>query len=155
MLTDEIKEKISGVIAEMGGDRHAASIDGLRLVQETRGWVNDEDLHELAAFLDMSPAELDGVATFYSLIYRQPVGRHVIHLCNSVSCWTVGYERIQRKIESLLNVSYGGTTADGKFTLLSIACLGVCDAAPAMMIDGKTYMNLTEENVESILGSFE
>lgn len=155
MLTDEIKEKISGVIAEMGGDRHAASTDGLRLVQETRGWVNDEDLHELAAFLDMSPAELDGVATFYSLIYRQPVGRHVIHLCNSVSCWTVGYERIQRKIESLLNVSYGGTTADGKFTLLSIACLGVCDAAPAMMIDGKTYMNLTEENVESILGSFE
>jgi NADH-quinone oxidoreductase subunit E len=155
MLTEEMKRKIRGAIAEMGGRGRAACIDALRLVQETRRWVNDEDLHDLAAFLEISPAELESVATFYNLIYRQPVGKHVIHLCNSVSCWTVGYERIKRRIESLLNVTYGGTTADGKFTLLPVACLGVCDRAPAMMIDGRTYMDLTEENVGAIFASLD
>ena len=104
-------------------------------MQRHRGWVSDEALADVGVFLRVSVDELDTLATFYNLIYRRPVGRHVILVCDSMVCWVLGYERLVRALEDELDVELGGTTADGRFTLLPIVCLGACDQAPAMLID--------------------
>src|SRR5262249_28598428 len=95
--------------------------------------------------------ELDGVATFYNLIFRRPVGQHVILLCDSVSCWIMGYERLQTHLRTRLGITLGETTADGQFTLLPIPCLGTCDHAPALMIDDALYRDLDPEKLDLVL----
>lgn len=135
--------------------RRAAAIDALRLVQRHRGWVSDEAIRDLAGALETSVEDLDGVATFYNLIYRRPVGRHVILLCDSVSCWIVGYRALRRRLEERLGIGFGETTDDGRFTLLPIACLGACDGAPALMIDEDLHRDLTPERLDEILGRYE
>ena len=112
------------------------------VVQKHRGWVSDEALRDVAAMISMSADELDGVATFYNLIYRRPVGRHVILFCDSVSCWIVGYEKIRRALEAQARHPLGETTADDRFTLLPIVCLGACERAPALMIDEDTHFDV-------------
>ena len=134
--------------------KQAVSVEALKVVQKHRGWVSDESLRDVAALLEMSPDELENVATFYSLVFRQPVGRHVIYLCNSVSCWVMGYEKIRAALKERLNIQFGETTQDGRFTLLPIVCLGNCDRAPAMMIDQDLHQNLTPDSLENILGQY-
>lgn len=131
--------------------RSAVAIDGLKIVQKHHGWVSDESLSGLAAYLDMSDAELDGIATFYSLIYRKPVGEKVISLCDSVSCWIKGYARLEKHIGKKLGVNLGGTTPDKRFTFLPAPCLGACDRAPVMMVGDDTHLDLTEEKIDQIL----
>ena len=114
--------------------RSAVAIDALKIVQAHRGWVSDESLRAIARHLSMSPDELDGIATFYNLIYRQPVGDKVILLCNSISCWIKGCDSLQQKISEQLGVGLGETTADNRYTLLPVTCLGACDKAPVMMV---------------------
>ena len=135
-------------------DPHAVSIDALKIVQRRRGWVTDEALRDVAAFLDISPHDLDGVATFYNLIYRQPVGRHVILVCDSVSCWIRRYDRVRQALTARLGIDFGQTTADNRFTLLPIVCLGACDHAPVMMIDEDTHRDVEPERIEEILSRY-
>jgi NADH-quinone oxidoreductase subunit E len=99
----------------------------------------------------MTPDELDSVATFYSLIYRQPVGRHVILICDSVTCWIMGYEDLLAHLTDCLGIGLGETTEDGRFTLLPVACLGACDHAPAMMIGDELYDDLDRLKIDRIL----
>lgn len=115
--------------------RRAVCLDALRIVQRHRGWVSDAALAEVAEFLGLSAAELEGVATFYNLLHRKPVGRHVIWVCDGVSCWLTGYGRLRRQLEQQLGVALGETTSDNRFTLLPIVCLGACDRAPVLMVD--------------------
>lgn len=131
--------------------KQAVCIDAMRIVQRHRGWLSDESIHDIAELLGMPPAELESVATFYNLIYRKPVGRHVILLCNSVSCWIMGYERLREHLSNRLGIQFGETSSDGRFTLLPIVCLGVCDHAPALMIDNELYRDLSPESVDHIL----
>ncbi|MDT0602735.1 NADH-quinone oxidoreductase subunit NuoE [Thalassotalea castellviae] len=131
--------------------REAAGIEALKVVQSHRGWISDESLHVIAAYLKMSSAELEGVATFYNLIYRQPVGKYVIHLCNSVSCHLTGYQQVLHAIEQHLNIGYGQTTEDNRFTLLSNVCLGGCDKSPVMMIGKQHYEQLTPKKAVEII----
>jgi NADH-quinone oxidoreductase subunit E len=149
---EEIAE-IEALIAEYP-DPRAASIEALMVVQKQRRWVSDEALRDVAAMISMEATELEGVATFYNLIYRRPVGRHVILLCDSVSCYIVGYETIRRALEQKLGIRYGQTTEDDRFTLLPIACLGACERGPALMIDEDTHFNVTEELLDSILAAY-
>ncbi len=135
--------------------RTAAAPEALKIVQRRCGWVSDADVVELAEFLQMTPAELDGVATFFNLIFRRPVGRHVIFICDSVSCWIMGYHALRELLIARLGITLGETTPEGRFTLLPIACLGACDQAPAMMIDGELHGLLTPEKVEEILSKYE
>jgi len=132
--------------------RSAVAIDALKIVQKYHGWVSDESLDALADYLGMSSAELDGIATFYSLIYRHPVGEKVISLCDSVSCWIKGYNQLQRHISDRLGIELGETTSDGRFTFLPAPCLGACDRAPVMMVGDETHLDLTEAEVDRILG---
>ncbi len=114
-------------------DRRSACIDAMLTVQRHRGWVSDEGLRDIAEFLDMTVADLDGVATFYNLIYRRPVGRTILLVCNSVSCWIMGCNRVFDALSAHLGIRPGETTADERFTLLPICCLGACDRAPVLL----------------------
>ncbi|HTH98906.1 MAG TPA: NADH-quinone oxidoreductase subunit NuoE [Stellaceae bacterium] len=134
--------------------RRAASVEALLAVQRRHGWVSDQHLAEVAAILGMSPAELDGVATFFNLIFRRPVGRHVILLCDSVSCWVMGCEVAREHLKRRLGIRPGETTADGRFTLLPIVCLGHCDHAPAMMVDEDLHGDLDPARLDAALGKY-
>jgi len=111
MLTAQEQQEIA---AELGHypEKRAACIEALKIVQQHRGWVSDESLRDIAAFLEMTPDELDGVATFYNLIFRKPVGRHVILVCDSVSCWIMGYDRLRERLTARLGIRPGETTPD-------------------------------------------
>jgi NADH-quinone oxidoreductase subunit E len=132
-------------------DPRAVSIEALKIVQKHRGWVSDESLRELAEHLDISAADLDAVATFYNLIFRRRVGRHVIFVCTSVSCWIMGCEGIQKELKARLGIDAGGTTADDRFTVLPIPCLGACDHAPALLIDGDLHRDVDPARLGEIL----
>lgn len=131
--------------------RPAVAIDALKIVQKHHGWVSDESLKALANYLDMSNAELDGIATFYSLIYRKPVGEKVISLCDSVTCWIKGYKRLEQHISQQLDIGLGETTADNRYTFLPAPCLGACDRAPVMMVGDDTHLDLDEDKINAIL----
>ncbi len=135
--------------------RQNACISALRIVQQHReGWVSDEAIQDIAQFLEMTPDEVDSIATFYNLIHRRPVGQHIIRVCTSVSCWLLGYERIRRHLSERLEIPFGQTTADGRFTMLPIQCLGTCDHAPALMIDEELHRDLTPEKIDEILETY-
>jgi NADH-quinone oxidoreductase subunit E len=154
MLTAEERQEIAGKLAEYP-TRQAMSIESMLIVQRHRGWVSDENLKDLSELLGLSVADFDGVATFYNLIRRKPVGRHVALICDSVSCWIMGCDRMRDRLCSTLGTPMGGTTADGRFTLLPIVCLGACDHAPAMMIDGTLYEDLDEQRIEEVVAKYE
>ena len=123
----------------------------MKIVQRHRGWVSDESLRDIGELLEMSSADLDGVATFYNLIFRKPVGRHVVMLCDSVSCWIMGYERMREHLTSRLGIQFGETTPDNRFTLLPIVCLGACDHAPAMIVNNNLHGDLDPEKIDKLL----
>ncbi|MGH8474181.1 MAG: NADH-quinone oxidoreductase subunit NuoE [Methylococcales bacterium] len=133
--------------------KSGASIEALKIVQKHRGWVSDDSLRQVAGLLEMSVDELDGVATFYNLIYRRPVGRKVILCCDSVSCWMLGSDRVREKISQRLGIEYGETTADGEYTLLPIVCLGACDHAPVVMVGEDLHHDVDDARLEEIFGS--
>jgi NADH-quinone oxidoreductase subunit E len=153
MLSERERERIEEE-AGLHEQRRAAVSEALLIVQESRGWVSDESVADVAEILGMSVAEVEGIATFYELIFRRPVGKHVIMLCDSVSCWITGEQRILSHLTKRLGIGYGETTPDGRFTLLPVGCLGACDAGPAMMIDGMLYDHLTPERADEILGTY-
>jgi NADH-quinone oxidoreductase subunit E len=154
MLTTEEKFKIEQAIS-LVPVKKAAGIEALKIVQDHRRWVSDESLRDIAEFMKMSPEELDSVATFYNLIFRKPVGRHVILVCDSISCWVMGYESVLQHLTKRLGIRYGETTVDGRYTLLPNCCLGTCDCAPALMIDDDLYRNLTTDQLDEILKKYE
>ena len=135
-------------------DRQSAAIDALMIVQRHRGWVSDESLAAIARLLGMSMANLDSIATFYNLIYRKPVGRHVVMVCDSVSCFVMGADGLRKSVESHLGIALGETTDDNRFTLLPIVCLGACDRAPTMMIDDELIGDVTAEKLGEIFERF-
>ena len=154
MLTEDDKTQIFAELAKAGGRAQAAGTEALKVVLRRHGWVSDEHLCEAAGLLGLSPAELDSVATAYNLLRRRPAGRHVILLCDSVSCWVIGYTTVLEHLRRRLGIDLGQTTPDGRFTLLPNACLGLCEQAPAMLVDGNVHGNLTANGVDEALGLY-
>ena len=154
MLSKEEIERIEKEAAKFPV-KSAASIEALKIVQDKQKWVSDEALAEVAGILEMSVTELENVATFYNVIFRKPVGRHVIFMCDSISCWVMGCENIKAQFNKKLGISYGETTKDDRFTLLPIQCLGNCDQAPAMMVDNDLHSNLTAEKIDELLQKYQ
>ena len=153
MLSAEERKRIEEHAAAFESGRAAVS-EALMTIQESRGWVSDEAVRDVAEALGMSPDEVEGIATFYELVFRRPVGRHVILVCDSVSCWTTGSQEILDHLTRSLGIRPGQTTKDGRFTLLPAGCLGVCERAPAMMIDDEVFGDLTPEKVDRILAGY-
>jgi NADH-quinone oxidoreductase subunit E len=136
-------------------DARAACVEALKIVQRHRGWVADGPLADVARLLGMTPAELDAVATFYNLVFRRPVGRHVILFCDSASCWIMGCGNLAGALSGQLGIDPGETSADGRFTLLPTVCLGACDRAPALMIDDTLHGDVDPDQLERLLARYE
>jgi NADH-quinone oxidoreductase subunit E len=154
MLTEDERQEIEAEVQHYD-QKKAACVEALKIVQRHRGWVSDRGIRDIAEFLDMTPDELDSVATFYSLIFRKPVGRHVILICDSVTCWIMGYEDLLAHLMDRLGIGLGETSEDGRFTLLPVACLGACDHAPAMMVGEDLYSDLDHDKIDQILEQYE
>lgn len=135
-------------------DKKAVGLEALKIVQKHQGWVSDESLLAIAKYLELPVADLEGVATFFNLVYRQQVGKNVILFCDSVSCWIMGCEGIKSHIQEQLAIDYGETTEDGDFTLIPVPCLGDCDRAPVMMVGPDLHRNLTPEKIDSIIKEY-
>jgi NADH-quinone oxidoreductase subunit E len=153
MLSPEEKAAIDKEIAKVP-IRKGAGLKALMVVQQNHGYISDDYLKAVADYVGMSATELDSIATFYNLIYRKPVGRHVIRICDSVSCWIMGYDSVVKKISEHLDIQLGQTTKDNQFTLLPAQCLGTCDHAPALMINDELYRDLDINNVIEIINSY-
>lgn len=154
VIPEEAKQEIEKLFEHLP-HKQAACIDALKIVQKYNRWVSNEALEELAPILDMSAHQIDAIATFYNIIFRRPVGRHVIYLCNSVTCWIMGYEEIHAALKEKLQIDLGMTTKDDRFTFLPIPCLGTCDHAPAMIIDEDLYRDLKPDQLDGILAKYE
>ncbi|PTQ81190.1 NADH dehydrogenase subunit E [Nitrosospira multiformis] len=153
MLSEQERREIEAHARHYPNNR-AVCIEALKIVQQHRGWVSNEGIADVAEALQMKPAELESVATFYNMIFRKQVGKHVILLCDSVSCWIMGYERLREHLGDRLGIRPGQTTADGRFTLLPNVCLGACDHAPVMMVDDMHYQDLDPPRIDEILASY-
>lgn len=123
LLTTEQIDKFKTQVAAIEHPREMV-VDLLRAVQENHGWVPDEGVELVAGILGLTPLEVEEIATFYDKIYRQPVGRYPIHICDSICCWSRGGEELAEHLQKVLNISLGETTADGLFTVLPTCCLG-------------------------------
>lgn len=131
----------------------AVGLEALKIVQKHQGWVSDESLMAVAEYLDIPVADLEGVATFFNMIFRRPVGKNVICLCDSVACWMLGCDDLKAQITSRLGIEYGETSEDGEFTLLPVPCLGACDKAPVLMVGRETHRHVDAGKLDQLIDS--
>jgi NADH-quinone oxidoreductase subunit E len=150
MLPQKIKQRLEEQIAGVEHPRELV-VDVMFALQEHYGYLSDKAVAEAAGLLDMTPVEIDELATFYTFVYRRPVGKYVIRVCDSVICWMNGGQSVRDYLGGKLGIGDGQTTADGLFTLLPVCCIGYCDRAPAMLINKKVYGHLTPEKIDKIL----
>ena len=153
MLPKELKESLIEEIAQAVHPREKA-IDIMFALQKHYGWMTDEAMHEAAELLGMTTLELEELATFYDYIYREPVGKYVIQVCDSTICWMEGHQSVLDHLRSRLNIDLGGTTTDGLFTILPVCCIGYCDRAPAMLVNREVYGRLTPEKIDTVIEKY-
>ena len=123
----------------------------LLVAQEEQGWVKPEAIDYVARVLDMTPSDVDSVASFYTLLHRSPVGKHVIQVCTNLSCMLCGSDNIERTLEEQLGIKVGATTSDGMFTLIEAECLGSCTTAPVVQVNGEFRENLDSQKARVML----
>ncbi len=150
MLPEELEKSLVEKITHADHPRELV-VDVMLALQDHYGYLNDEAVEEMAVLLGMSPLEVEDVATFYTFTYREPVGKFVMHVCDSVICWMDGYEFLKDYLCKKLDIDVGDTTADGLFTLLPVCCIGYCDQSPAMLINRQVYGHLTPQKIDEIL----
>ena len=154
MLSNTVIDNIKKSLTKYP-NKQSAAMDALRIVQEEVGYLTGDAISEVAEILDMPPAELNEVATFYTMYNKKPVGRHHIQVCTNVSCSLLGSEHIVEFLSRRLGIKKGETTSDKKFTLSEVECLGSCGTAPMMQINDDYYENLTDGKIEEILRKLE
>lgn len=153
VMSDEERHEIEECLHHYD-DNRAASIDALKIVQKKHGWVPDGAIAEIGKLIGIPAADVEGVATFYNLIFRRPVGRNVIKICDSISCYLTGYDEVVETIKATLRINLGQTTPDNRYTLLPICCLGACDKGPVAMINDDTVVNLSPETIPALLEQY-
>lgn len=132
--------------------KRAAVLAALTIVQrENGGWLTPELMEAVADYLEMPPVAVEEVVTFYSLYDVEPVGRHKLYVCNSISCWLRGSEDVLEHLKRRLGIGVGETTPDGRFALKQAECLAACGGAPALYVDGEYHENLTPESLDALL----
>ena len=151
VLSEEVKTRITQ-LKERYPQARSALLPALHLAQrEHDGWLSDEVMAEVAEVMNLPPAEVRSVTSFYTMFNRRPVGRHLVQVCTKISCSLLGAEHIVEHLKRALGIEVGETTPDGLFTLLEVECLGSCGTAPMMQINDTYYENLTTERVDGIL----
>ena len=157
LFAPEIRAEIDEWISKYPPEwKQSAVMAALRIVQDANGGsLTNELMDDVAAYLDMPPIAVYEVATFYSMYELKPVGKHKICVCTNVSCMINDVDKLVEHLEERLDIKMGGTTADGRFTLKEVECLGACGGAPMMQIGRQYYESLTPELIDSILDGLE
>ena len=150
MLSTETRGKIEALKDEYETNQ-SALIPALHLAQEEKGWLSTETQAEVASILDLTPQAVREVVTFYTMFYQRPVGKYVLQVCRNLSCCLHGGHRLQRRLEEKLGIREGETTQDGRFTLISVECLGSCGTAPVVMVNDRYHENVTPEGLDRLL----
>ena len=145
-LADELRNRI-----DQADHPRELAVEVMYALQKHYGYLSDEAVQEAASFLRLTPLEVEELATFYDYFYRKPVGRYVIHVCDGTVCWVQGHSSILEDLCRKLGVNPGETTPNGLFTLLPVCCIGYCDYAPAMLVNGKPHGPLTPQKIDEIL----
>jgi len=147
----EARQRIDRILARYP-TKQAALLPVLWVAQETWGWISREASEEVARILDLTPAHVSGVLTFYTMYNLRPVGRHLLQFCTSISCHIAGAGRLLDQCRSRLGIDLGETTADGKFTMVEVECIAGCDRAPSMMINDTYYEPMDPARLDALLG---
>lgn len=137
------RERIDAILRRYP-TKQAALLPVLWVAQETWGWISKEASEEVARILDLTPAHVDGVLTFYTMYNLRPVGRHLLQVCTSISCHLAGAERLLEHCRKRLGIELEETTADGMFSLVEVECIAGCDKAPSIMVND-TYVEPVDE----------
>jgi len=155
LLSAESRADIDKWVAKYPADRkQSAVMAALRIVQDANGgWLTKELIEAVAVYLEMEPIAVEEVATFYSMYEHKPVGRHKICICTNISCMLCDSDMVVNHLQNKLGISFGEVTADGKFSLKEVECLGACVNAPMMQIGNTYYENLTPQKLDEILAS--
>jgi NADH-quinone oxidoreductase E subunit len=135
--------------------RRGALLPAIYLVQEERGYVDEESARELAQIFELKPVEVWEVLTFYNMFYTEPQARHHVYVCTNLPCSLRGARALLRGLESHLGVGAGEATSDGRVSLGHEECLGSCGTAPVMRVDGQYFENLTLELARTIVDGLE
>ena len=154
MFSEEITQEVDAIVTRYP-EAKSALLPLLHLLQREKGWVSPEGMKWAAERLDLSPAHVEGVVTFYSMYFTKPVGRNVIQLCRTLSCDIRGTQSIRKMIHDKIGIGPGETSSDEKYSLIEVECIGACGTAPAMMIGDSLHENLTPERVAAILDKVE
>lgn len=149
-LKPEVQERIDRTIARYP-KKSAAMLPVLWIVQGSEGWISTAAMEWVAERLECSPASVQSVVTFYTMLDDRPVGRHKLQVCRTLSCELMGARRIIDTIRDKLGIGPGETTRDGLFTLQEVECLASCGTAPVMQCNWKYYENLTPARIEALL----
>ena len=131
--------------------KQAALLPVLWLAQETWGWISKEAAEEVARILEVSPAHVDGVLTFYTMFNLRPVGKNLLQVCTSISCHLAGAGRLLEHCKKRLGADLEETTPDGKFTVVEVECIAGCDRAPSMMVNDTYYEPMDEKKLDTLL----
>ncbi len=139
-LTPERRAKLDDILSKYPTDRkRSAVLAALYLVQEQQGYLTANAMRHIAPILDLTPAEVDDVATYYVMFFRERVGKYVLQVCRTLSCALAGAERVTEALSEKLGIGVGETDASGTFTLLEFECLGACDRAPIVMVNNEHW----------------
>ncbi|MGB3400445.1 MAG: NADH-quinone oxidoreductase subunit NuoE [Candidatus Deferrimicrobiaceae bacterium] len=149
-FSEEARARFERMLARYP-NREAAILPTLHLAQREFGFLSAEAVLYVASLLGFTPARIEGVATFYTMYNRKPVGKYHLQVCRNLSCSLMGAEHLIEHVAKRLGVKPGETTADGRFTLSTVECLGSCGTAPVMQVNDDYYENLSEESIEGLL----
>ena len=150
MLSPDARRKIES-LKTVYETNQSALIPALHVAQGDQGWLSEETQREVAELLGITPQSVRGVVTFYTMFNQKPVGRHMIQVCRNLSCSLLGGQRLQKQIQDKLGLADGETTQDGRFTYVSVECLGSCGTAPVLMVNDRYYENVTPQQVDRLL----
>jgi NADH-quinone oxidoreductase E subunit len=150
MLSPETRQKIES-LKKVYETHQSALIPALHVAQEDQGWLSEDTQREVAQILGLTPQSVRQVVTFYTMFHQKPVGRHLIQVCRNLSCSLLGGQRLQKQIQEKLGLEDGETTQDGRFTFVSVECLGSCGTAPVIMVNDRYHENVTPLEVDRLL----
>ena len=150
-LTEDLKLDIAKKYFPRYPTKRAVLLPALHVVQHQYGWIPTAAMEEIAAFLEITPAEVMDTATFYEEYWLKPKGKYLIQVCRSLSCEICQSKQLTEHVQKKLNLEIGETTADGRFTLVELECLGSCGTAPAALVNEVLHENLTPEKLDAVL----
>ena len=150
MLTPEARQQIES-LKKVYETHQSALIPALHIAQADQTWLSEETQREVALILGLTAQSVREVVTFYTMFQQKPVGRHMIQVCRNLSCALLGGQRLQNQVQEKLKIADGETTQDGRFTYVSVECLGSCGTAPVLMVNDRYYENVTPQQVDRLL----